>query len=646
MGPSFVSDVAHTLGSQALGLSLALANGAVLAATLGPFGRGQLSVALLMRAFLDTVLNAGQGPASAILHARLGLPTVVAAVGLHTVGATLVGSAAVLAFVGSGAANAAFPGVPPWAILVAAAPLPASLLAGSAKGLLLGMGRLRRVNAINVVEIATTLALNLLLLPVLRLGLLGALLASLAATAFSALLCALTLRAAGASLSLRWDAAALRSTLSFGAAAHVANLAQWLSYRADLFLVAALLGPREAGLYAVATSVGEILWYLPNATASTVFSRTAARPAEPLPSPSSRSALANLAAGVVLSILLAIGGRPLLELVYSPAFQGAYPALLALLPGLVAVGASKVLAAELAGRGHLRRNAIASLIGSLTTVSLDLVLIPRLGILGAAIASSGAYLVMTIATVAAYAQLPRLAQKERSTSEPPMKSAVAKLERLIRVLWPSRRMQRYAPADYWTTRFQRYGFDIRGVADVDLPVENNESSYAAASVVLANEWKRAGVNCARVSLLDVGCGQGHHAELFKASGGLLYTGVDITDVLFPTLAVRFPGFRFEQLDVTKEELPGMHDVILMLDVTHHLVSDDEFRFAMANVQRHLSTSGLFMVTAILAPRRIQLALHCVARPLSMYGESFGGYQLSEPIGFRDKHLLVLHRPRR
>lgn len=204
-------------------------------------------------------------------------------------------------------------------------------------------------------------------------------------------------------------------------------------------------------------------------------------------------------------------------------------------------------------------------------------------------------------------------------------------------------MRRYVPAEYWDARLRLYGSDIRGVADVDRSIEDNERSYAAGSLVVAKAWEGAGFVCAQVSLLDIGCGQGHYAALFKTSGGRRYTGVDITDVLFPNLARRFPGFIFRRLDVTKEELPGEHELILMLDVTQHIVGDDEFRFAMANIRRHLGAGGLFMVTAMLTPRRLQLAPHCVGRPLAAYREAFAGHLLSEPVSFRDKHLITLRR---
>lgn len=73
--------------------------------------------------------------------------------------------------------------------------------------------------------------------------------------------------------------------------------------------------------------------------------------------------------------------------------------LLALLPGVVAYIAVKVLAAYLVGVGRLRITVIVSLIGLIATLALDFTLIPRLGAVGAAIASSVSYSLSAVVTV-------------------------------------------------------------------------------------------------------------------------------------------------------------------------------------------------------------------------------------------------------
>jgi stage V sporulation protein B len=66
-----------------------------------------------------------------------------------------------------------------------------------------------------------------------------------------------------------------------------------------------------------------------------------------------------------------------------------------LLPGVVILALGKVIAGDLAGRGLLLYNTLGSFTALTATVAFDLLLIPRLGINGAAIASSVSYALAT-----------------------------------------------------------------------------------------------------------------------------------------------------------------------------------------------------------------------------------------------------------
>jgi O-antigen/teichoic acid export membrane protein len=93
----------------------------------------------------------------------------------------------------------------------------------------------------------------------------------------------------------------------------------------------------------------------------------------------------------------------------APIFGGEYAAailpLKLLLPGTLALGIQQVLYADLAGRGHPQIGTFASLIALAATVALDIMLIPRLGIAGAALASSAAYGMGAAFVLASYIRL-------------------------------------------------------------------------------------------------------------------------------------------------------------------------------------------------------------------------------------------------
>jgi O-antigen/teichoic acid export membrane protein len=66
-----------------------------------------------------------------------------------------------------------------------------------------------------------------------------------------------------------------------------------------------------------------------------------------------------------------------------------------LLPGIVIFSAANVVASYLAGIGKPRLNFLVSLAGLFVTVVLNLLLIPRLNIVGAAISSTASYATST-----------------------------------------------------------------------------------------------------------------------------------------------------------------------------------------------------------------------------------------------------------
>jgi O-antigen/teichoic acid export membrane protein len=104
---------------------------------------------------------------------------------------------------------------------------------------------------------------------------------------------------------------------------------------------------------------------------------------------------------------LVVLGKPLIQLIYSLTFINAYLPMLALLPGVVLLGAAKVLTNEIAGRGYPQYNSLSAGTAFILTVVFDLILIPRYGILGAALASSISYTVSFFASVGFYLMISR-----------------------------------------------------------------------------------------------------------------------------------------------------------------------------------------------------------------------------------------------
>ena len=202
----------------------------------------------------------------------------------------------------------------------------------------------------------------------------------------------------------------------------------------------------------------------------------------------------------------------------------------------------------------------------------------------------------------------------------------------------TKRDSRYQPEAYWTSRLGHYGFDIRGVGNASLSVEENWSLYQHAQATVLLACNGLAFDSARV--LDIGCGMGMYTRFCHDQGNRQYTGIDITDVLFRGLRLAFPDYEFLKMDITQTRPDGEYDLIFMLDVSQHIVDDDKLCQAMSNVKEVLA--GRLLISSWLTPEREQRSHYEACRPLSFYQSLFKDYKMSQ-LAYRDKYLLVIER---
>ncbi len=183
------------------------------------------------------------------------------------------------------------------------------------------------------------------------------------------------------------------SVVSFAAPSALANLVQFLNYRMDLFLVAFFLGPTEVGLYALAGSIAQLIWLVSQSGATALLPNVAASREEMRDVATHSALVARVAFTVSLAaaIGMALVAGVLVPFIYGDRFAGSVPAILWLLPGVVVFAPVNIIGAFMAGIGRPRLNLIVSTVSFVATLVLDLILIPRAGIIGAAIASSASY---------------------------------------------------------------------------------------------------------------------------------------------------------------------------------------------------------------------------------------------------------------
>lgn len=212
------------------------------------------------------------------------------------------------------------------------------------------------------------------------------------------LLLLLACRRAGL-VTLRIDPALLRQSVAFGVKAYAAQSTFYLIIRADQVLVPGYVGYRQLGLYSVAATVAQLLWLLTDPLAAALVPhQVRASPGEV-----HRLSFAMVWRSLWVSLVAAIGAWVLapfaVPIVYGPGFVGAVPALRLLLPGIVALAATKPLRALLLKQGRAVALSVLGFGALCLNVALNVVLLPRIGILGSSIASTICYALLALSFV-------------------------------------------------------------------------------------------------------------------------------------------------------------------------------------------------------------------------------------------------------
>jgi O-antigen/teichoic acid export membrane protein len=190
----------------------------------------------------------------------------------------------------------------------------------------------------------------------------------------------------------RPDPAVGRRVASYGLRGQVGGLMTLLNLRLDFAILGAMAGPAVLGSYAVASKYAELL-RLPGTAITWVCYPRLAKLSETEAAQTARRMIRPALIGIaVAAIPVALLTSPVMRLLYGAEFGPAVDPARVLLAGMLLAGASGVASAYLYGRGSPGLNSIVLGIGLVITVVLDLLLIPRYGALGAATASTAAYL--------------------------------------------------------------------------------------------------------------------------------------------------------------------------------------------------------------------------------------------------------------
>jgi O-antigen/teichoic acid export membrane protein len=386
-------NIVVTFGSRITILLLSLVSSILLARMLGPEGRGLFALVLLLPDLATSLATLGFDQAC-VVYAGLTPERRRALVWQSGYLAAGVGSVFAIGLIGFLAIGA--PGFrsllkgPFWLYAFALSSVPVRLLLTFWVGIVRGMNRIVLVNCVDVGAKFVSVSLILVVVGWLRWGVPGAVSVDFALSIGKLILFVFLLFWLGQWGRPSFDLSLWKRTTQFALPAYGATIAGYLNYRVDQFIIGALLAPQELAFYVIAVDVAEQLWVLTGAVAGPLLPHLTNIPDRD-PAVAATVARHVMIWTGVACLAVFLFGDLAIRVLYSSAFSPVVGPLRWLLPGIVILSIGKIVVAELVAREKIHYTLWAGVGAVVVNIIGNLVLIPLMGISGAALASSISY---------------------------------------------------------------------------------------------------------------------------------------------------------------------------------------------------------------------------------------------------------------
>jgi len=252
------------------------------------------------------------------------------------------------------------------------------------------VGRISAAAVIHIVQMGVLFVGSFIVLVCFEGGIRAAIVVMVLAPLVPIFLCIWMLRDYVSFHPSRFSFEMFKKAFVFGGQISLSTIARLLNLRLDQAILAFMVGADHVGLYVVAVGFAERLRLLPSSISLAFLPRLANELSErQLQVP--RVYRYTVIISVVSMLAAAVVGAPAILLFFGREYTGAIVSFLCLLPGITVLGGSSILASDMAAREKPKYSVITGYTTLAVNVMLNLVLIPHLGIVGAAIASSISY---------------------------------------------------------------------------------------------------------------------------------------------------------------------------------------------------------------------------------------------------------------
>jgi O-antigen/teichoic acid export membrane protein len=384
VGKALITSIAVTAGVQGLNLI----TGVILARTLGPYGRGELTAVLLWPSLLAVLGSLGMSDALTYYSARdetpvgsmVGSGTALALFqALVLIGIGLVLEPLVLHKYGPAAVHSAD--------ILLVGFIPATLLGMYLLGVLNGRQHLIAYQWLRGLVVLVTALILVAIVALNELSVRTAVYGYVAANLFTLLVIVLVLwRRERPRPRVQW--LQIRRLASFGVKSQTSTASVILNGTLDQLLVSLTLAPRLLGLYTIASTVSAVISMVGYSVAPVAFPVLAGTAAASARREGARAVIGmTTVVSVGLALPLILFAPELIDLVFGHAFHGATTSARILLVGSVIFSTDRSLEAVMKAYGRPLDAGIAETTALVVTAVSLAALLPLFGLIGAASAS-------------------------------------------------------------------------------------------------------------------------------------------------------------------------------------------------------------------------------------------------------------------
>ncbi len=386
-----LKDALGLLGTRVVWSAMGVVSGVILARWLGPHDRGVLALVLLLPSTVVTMVKFGAAQANVYTINRH-KASVDAVASNALVLAIFWGllSSTVVWLLRDQLTGSVLRDVPDWALVFALVRVPMLLLDNYLFSILQATGKFATYNIRLLISESLRLVSIAVALIVFDLGLMAALVIyTLVWVVNIVWLVAAMSRRIRFRLKIDWPL--LRETYSFGIRSYVQILTQHMLLRISFYMVSYFLGPAHVAFYTIALRFTELVLEVPQAIGLVLYPKLASLEEAEIHRLTAQTCRRTLMITVPAAVGLAFVGPYIIVLWYGEAFRAATEPLPWAALGVALMSVYVIITRDFTSRAKQRINTLSGLVALGSNAVLNYLMIPTLGIVGAAMATAISY---------------------------------------------------------------------------------------------------------------------------------------------------------------------------------------------------------------------------------------------------------------